>query len=361
MADEKYSNIVNLVFNQPWAILPSVYTTITDLIAFRAAGGILTDEEIQERIGYAAYEAASPNRSRRSQAVAVIPLRGVMAQRMNLMEAMSGGVSTEIFGKVFSDAVANPEIGGIVIDVDSPGGSVFGVQELANTIFSARGTKPIVAIANSMMASAAYWVASQADEIIITPGGQAGSIGVFTAHNDMSAMLEAEGQHVTLISAGKKKVDGNPFEPLSEDAKADLQSRVNSYYTDFTGAVARGRGAKPDEVRNGFGEGAAVGAAEAVRVGLADRIGTLDMAIQRAGGRQGFQAVATDGELVTLTPEPGTEIAWQVGSRYFDPLSEKEYLMTANGCEEVDGADEKAAAESVDDTEIRERRLRLSE
>ncbi len=283
----KYQHIVNAVYNQPWALLPSMYSTIMDLIAFRAAGNILTEEQIQERIG-----AATPRSQTRSGAVAVLPLFGVMSQRMNMMSAMSGGTSTELFGKMFKDAVNDPGISGIVMDIDSPGGSVFGVQELAQTIMDARGTKPIIAFANSMAASAAFWVASAADEIVVTPSGQVGSIGVLTAHSDLSVALDAAGEKITLISAGKKKVDANPTEPLSAEAKADLQATVDTYYTSFVGAVAKGRGVSPADVRGGFGEGGMVGAAEAVKLNMADRVGTLETAISRAAGRgrEGFAA-----------------------------------------------------------------------
>ncbi len=296
----KYEHVVNAVYNQPWAVLPSMYSTLLDLIAFRAAGNVLTEEEIQERIG-----AVAPRGQSRSGAVAVLPLGGVMSQRMNMMSAMSGGTSTELFGKMFNDAVNDPAISGIVMDIDSPGGSVFGVQELAQTIMDARGTKPIIAFANSMAASAAFWVAAAADEIVVTPGGQVGSIGVLTAHSDLSVALEAAGEKITLISAGKKKVDANPIEPLSPEAKVDLQATVDTYYASFVGAVARGRGVTPSAVRDGFGQGGMVGAVEAVKEKMADRIGTLETAISRAAGRgrEGFAATSGFHQVGETTPK----------------------------------------------------------
>jgi len=276
----KYENVANLVYNQPWAIHPAKYAILLELIDFRARGGMLTKEEIQARIRAAQHPTQSL-----SGAVAVLPLFGVMAQRMNMMSAISGGTSTEMFGTMFKDAVADSSIGGIVINIDSPGGSVFGVQELWQTIMDARGQKPIIAFANSMAASAAYWIATAADEIVVTPGGMVGSIGVLTSHSDISAYLEAVGEKVTLISAGEKKVDGNPFEPLSDEARADLQKSVDIYYASFVGAVAKGRGVTPAAVRNGFGEGGMVGGAEAVTLGMANRVGTLDVAVARAGSK----------------------------------------------------------------------------
>ena len=146
-----YDLIVRAVREQPWAILPSYLAIITDLLAMRAAGHKLTEEEIQARIGAAARPA-----SRASGAVAVIPVFGVITQRANLMSAMSGGVSIELLSKSIREALNSPEVGSIVLDIDSPGGGVFGVQELAEEIRAGREQKPIVAVANSLAASAAY-------------------------------------------------------------------------------------------------------------------------------------------------------------------------------------------------------------
>ena len=278
----RYEHLAQAVFNEPWAIKPEMYATICELVRFRVNGGQLTAEEIEDRIG------AAPTRrgAARNGAVAVLPLYGIVAQRVNLMMNMSGGTSTELFGKAFREAVNDPSIGAIVIDVDSPGGSVFGITELWQTIMDARGSKPIVAVVDSLAASAAYWIASAADEIVITPGGEVGAIGVLTAHEDLSGAQEQAGVKMTLISAGKKKVLGNPFEPLSDEARASIQEKVDAYYSMFVNSVARGRGVPLSEVRSGFGEGATVLAADAVRLKMADRIGTLDSTIGRLIGRQ---------------------------------------------------------------------------
>jgi len=279
----KYEQIVQAVYHQPWAILPEAYATILELVRFRAEGNRLSKDEIQARIEAALQDRPErESRGNRGKAIAVLPLYGVISQRMNLMMAMSGGTSTEQFGTAFKAAVADPAIGGIVIDIDSPGGAVVGVQELWQTIMSARGQKPIVAFANSLAASGAYWIATAADEIVVTPGGDVGSIGVLTAHTDSSARLEQEGESVTLISAGKKKADLSPFGPLSARALTDLQERVDEIYGTFVGAVAKGRGTTAGVVRAGFGEGGLVGAKSAVRDNMADRIGTMDLALERA-------------------------------------------------------------------------------
>lgn len=287
----KYEHIVDAVFHQPWAILPSVYATICELVKFRSDGHFYSQDEIQERIG------AAPVRSgvARNGAVAVLTLYGVVAQRMNLMNAMSGGTSTQQFAQQFRSALNDPQVSAIVIDVDSPGGSVFGVQELASEIYQARGQKPIVAVADSLMASAAYWIGTAADELVVTPSGEVGSIGVIAQHVDVSREQEAAGITNTLITAGKYKGEGNPYQPLEDEARQYLQQRVDQYYGMFVQAVARHRGASVSDVRSGFGQGRTVGSQEAVRLGMADRIATLDQTIARllgsGGGRNGSKAL----------------------------------------------------------------------
>jgi ClpP class serine protease len=140
----------------------------------------------------------------------------------------------------------------------------------------------VIAFANPMAASAAYWIGSQADELVVTPSGEVGSIGVLALHEDWSRAYDAAGVTPTFISAGKYKTDGNELEPLGEDAKAAIQARVDDYYSTFVKAVSRGRGIGAGEVRSGFGQGRLVGAAEAVKLGMADREGTLEDAISRA-------------------------------------------------------------------------------
>lgn len=234
--------------------------------------------------------------ARQAGAVAVLPMMGPISQRADLWSMLFGGTSTECFGAMFAQAVADPNVAAIVINVDSPGGTVSGVPELAAQINAARGTKPIVAVANGMAASAAYWLASQADEIVVTPSGEVGSIGVFCAHFDESGALEQAGVKPTLISAGKYKVEGNPFGPLTDEALASIQSRVDDLYAMFTSDVAKARAMPVDRVRGrAFGEGRMLGAKRSVNSGMADRVGTLSETIGRLSTPQGRRTVRTAG------------------------------------------------------------------
>ena len=315
MRDRRYQRILTAVATQAWALRPETLVAMREVLERRIAGERLSDEEIGERIGaepggaqFTARErnaaADAAGRDARRAGLAVLPLRGVIAHRAEAFDDVSGprGTSTEVFGRQLREQLANPDVGGVVIDVDSPGGTVEGVQELAQIIFDARGDKPIVAVANAQAASAAYWIASQADELVVTPSGEVGSIGVWTAHVDISAKLEELGEDVTLIFAGAHKVDGNPFEPLGEEARADLQASVDAVYGTFLKDVARGRGLSQAVVARDFGQGRMLMARQALAAGMVDRIETLEAAIVRTmrGGRPGNKRGARSASAGTL-------------------------------------------------------------
>ena len=280
----KYSHICQYVAETPWAIAPSKMAELLSVLAFRAAGGIWTAEEIQARIG----SASTPAQPRQGDSVAVIPVHGVIAHRMGAFDDSSGGTSTERIGKMVAAAHADSSIGTILLDINSPGGTVPGVQELASEMFVARGrgTKKVIAHVNACACSAAYWIASQADEIVSTPSGTTGSIGVFAVHQDLSKALEITGNNVTLISAGKYKLEANIFQPLSDEAKAVIQARVDEAYSQFVKDGARGRGVSVADVKGGYGEGRALTAKDAKAAGLIDRIETFDATLSRLVGRR---------------------------------------------------------------------------
>ena len=273
------SRILSAFRSTPWAILPEKLALIAELLESHERGVRYTADEIRERIG----AAASRPQARREGAVAVLPIRGTISRRAGLLTDASGGTSVDSITSSLRAAVADPQVKAIVLDVDSPGGSVQGVPELASEILAARDSKWITAIANDMAASAAYWIASACSEVVVTPSGEVGSIGVFCAHADYSAAYEAAGVKNTLIRAGKYKAEANPWEPLTDDARAAIQSTVDDYYSMFVAAVAKGRGTTPAAVRGGYGEGRILTAKAAVSEGLADRIATLDDVLQRLG------------------------------------------------------------------------------
>ena len=269
----------------PWALMPERLQTMAGVLTRWSAGEPPTDEtmfQIQsERVlrdtrkQMAAANAGS--------GIAVLPLYGVVTQRGNMVDDISGpgSTSTQQFTSALRQVLADDTVGQILIDIDSPGGSVYGVAELASEIVKARAQKPVVAVANSLAASAAYWIGCSASEFYVTPGGEVGSIGVWQAHFDYSKALEEEGVKTTLISAGKFKVEGNPYVPLDPEAQAFMQSRVDDYYNAFIQAVAVGRGVTVDVVRNGMGEGRVLGADAALAQRMVDGIASFDDVLAR--------------------------------------------------------------------------------
>jgi signal peptide peptidase SppA len=264
----------------PWALMPERLNALTAVIgrwSRREPAGeevlsmVLADRDARASKRQTAQAAGSDG-------IAVLPLYGVITQRGNMVDDASGSgtTSTQRFSAALRQALSDDTVGQILIDIDSPGGSVYGVAELADQIQSARSQKPVVAIANSLAASAAYWLGCAAGEFYVTPGGEVGSIGVWQAHFDYSQALSADGVVPTLISAGKYKVEGNPYQPLDDEARGFMQSRVDDYYGAFTKAVAKGRGLPVASVRDGLGQGRVLGADAAVEQKMVDGISTFD-------------------------------------------------------------------------------------
>lgn len=268
----------------PWALDFDTLEALSALLERASRGDRLTESELRasveakaDRPSYAAVGA--------KENVAVVPITGLIAHRAHMVNDICGpgGTSTEALDAAIRAAVDDPTIRSIVLDVDSPGGSVFGVHEVADTIFAARSKKPIAAVANSTASSAAYWIASAAHELYVIPSGEVGSIGVFGKHVDTSKADEAAGKVTTVISAGKYKAEGEG--PLSTDAKAAIQARVDAYYTQFVRSVAKHRGVAVDAVRNGYGEGRTLGAQAALAAGMVDGIETLPNVISKYARR----------------------------------------------------------------------------
>jgi signal peptide peptidase SppA len=277
---KRYDHIVNYVRGHAWAILPETLQTIAEVVQVHVKMGALSAEEVEERLA-AGRGAQGPRDGKRTGVTAVIPIYGVIMPRANLMSELSGATSVEGLRSDFRAAMADPDVARIVFDVDSPGGSVEGIEELGEEIRAARGQKPMTAVANYLMASAAYWLASQADEIVASPSSLVGSIGVYAVHQDWSGAYEQAGVKPTLIKAGKYKAEGIDFEPLSDDAIAHFQESVDDSYDAFVGAVSKGRGVPAATVRSGYGEGRALTARRAKAEGLVDRIDTLEGSFSR--------------------------------------------------------------------------------
>jgi capsid assembly protease len=254
----------------------------------------------------AATAAATAARSRPSgPSVAVLPLTGIITPAGGLLALLTGGHPAGLAGfrAQLAQAVADPNVGSVVLDIDSPGGLTDGTPETAALVRAAREHKPITAVANTTMGSAAYWIGSQADQIVASPSARVGSVGVYQVHTDSSGADEQQGRTITIVSAGAHKVDGNPHEALSDDGHNAMQRDVDDFYSMFVSDVARGRGvALPAFDGSAFGGGDAPIGARAVAAGLADRVGTLDEVLTAAGmsARVGVHARTEQQTLATV-------------------------------------------------------------
>jgi signal peptide peptidase SppA len=274
----KYSRIMTAVHETPWAILPAKLAEIRAFLELKAGGADVPDDEIAQIVA-----AKRTDVAQMVGRVAVLPCMGVISQRCGLIEQASGGVSTEQLGQAIDTLVADKQVKAIVMAFDSPGGSVFGVSELAAKIRSARDQKEIVGFVDSMAASAAYWLCSQCTSICCTPGGQVGSIGVLCVHEDQTKALEIAGIKATIITSAPYKAEGYPEIPLDQTALDEMQSKVNAYHAMFVDDIATGRNTTASKVNKNFGQGRMSMAEAAKDAGMIDRIGTLDAVLKRLG------------------------------------------------------------------------------
>jgi signal peptide peptidase SppA len=274
-AGRRYEHVLRVVGSRAWALEESMLALIVDVLAFRAYGGRLTADELDGRLAGARRTVTTSA----PQGVARIPISGVIVPKASAFGDISGGTSVESMRDQLNQAVASPQVGSIILDVDSPGGMVDGIPELAADIRDARKQKPVIAVANTEAMSAAYWLASQADRFFASPSARVGSIGVLSTHEDRSVKAEHDGIKTTIIHAGKFKAEGSPFAPLSEGAKAHLQALVDSMYAMFLKDVSLGRGVKASAVEDNFGQGRFFDAQGALDRGMIDGIATIDEVI----------------------------------------------------------------------------------
>jgi signal peptide peptidase SppA len=255
--------------NEPWAITESALQTILD-IALRQNE---TPEAVAAKLGR---ELRNTHTVIERDGVAVIPVVGPLFRYANLFTQISGATSYEILARDFTEAVNNPDIHSIILDIDSPGGEVNGVSELAEMIHATRGSKPIVAYASGDAASGAYWIAAAADEIVASATSALGSIGVVGVFHKRGKDHEAQSAIEIVSSQSPHK----RLDPETDAGFSRLQIRINNMAQVFLEQVAAYRGQSTDYVQNTFGGGDVLIGAAAVNVGLADRLGSLEGLIQ---------------------------------------------------------------------------------
>lgn len=295
MASRAYSRagIIARLFGQPLAVMPQTAAHVLGAIGPRLdvgqlfvadRGALLGIDELRALAGaeVARIEAASSMEllsgstpaSRLSfvhNRVAHIPLRGeLVAENDGAIQPSSGftgydGVRAQVLA-----ADNDPKVGGLLLDVNSPGGEVSDLFELAAFLMARRGTKPMRAVIRNCGTSAAYTIACCADHVTLHPLGLAGSNGVITMHADFSKQLESDGVAVTLITSGAHKADGNLFEPLPPDVRARIQTMIDTSAARLFAHVAAARGMSADQIE--AQQAQVFMGEEAVKAGLVDSI-----------------------------------------------------------------------------------------
>jgi signal peptide peptidase SppA len=278
--------------------LPTSKAYLLEARAFGRAREIIEKVHADPAKARAAEQASPPRRTAAKTGpdggtggVAVLGLYGMLEYGQSLLGWLMGGTDLRVFADQLQTALYAADVKAILLHVDSPGGGSEGVEETADLIRMARGSKPIVAAIDPMCASAAYWIASAADEIAITPSGEAGSIGVFCMHMDYSEALATEGVRPTIIRQPVNKAAGNPYEPLSDAATAWMQDLCDQLYDKFVAAVATGRDVSKATVEARFGGGLTLLADDAKQAGMVDRVEPVQVTMARLLGRvQGGKA-----------------------------------------------------------------------
>jgi len=279
------ARIIDALIHSHWAILPAKLDMILSVVHAHMNGKMRVTQ-IQATAEREAREAARQSGSPGGGGkfgIGVIPIHGTIFPRGSEMSDVSGVTTTEAIRGQLADFMDNDRVDAIILDIDSPGGVVQGVPETAEAIFEARKDKQIIAQVWDMAASAGYWIASQASEIVVTPSGEVGSVGVFAVHRDESQRLANEGIKIEILRSTKSphKAEMNPIEPMTDEARVHEIQELDAIYDEFVDAVARGRGVTTSAVQEKFGQGRLVRAADAINSGMADRAGTFAYTVKR--------------------------------------------------------------------------------
>lgn len=221
--------------------------------------------------------------------VAVIPITGPIFRYANMMTEISGATSLQVLARDFSTALGNPDVSSILLEIDSPGGMASGIGEFADMVYQARGVKPIKAYVSDMGASAAYWIASAAGEIITAPSAELGSIGVVMAIRDSREAETRAG--LRTIEVVSSQSPNKRLDPITDEGRAAVQTRVDQLASIFVAAVARNRGVTAEAVVADMGAGGIRMGASAVAARLSDRLGSFEAVVAElaAGRRSSFR------------------------------------------------------------------------
>ncbi|WP_374698717.1 S49 family peptidase [Wolbachia endosymbiont (group B) of Limnophora tigrina] len=203
----------------------------------------------------------------------IIPIHGILTKKSETFDDIFGMTSYNQIEAQITQAIEDSDIETILLDIDSPGGEVNGVFDLADFIYSVRGKKRIIAIANDDAYSAAYAIASSAEKVFVSRTSGVGSIGVIASHIDQSGFNEKQGIKYTTIFAGSRKNDLNPHKPINSEGLESLREEIDRLYEMFVQLIARNRNLSIEAIKST--EAGLYFGKNAVDNGLADGITIL--------------------------------------------------------------------------------------
>lgn len=268
-------HLASRIFGTPLLIHPRKLDVILSVLGPRL--GVAMSDDSQQLIKHLAAQAPPANPTSLTSNIAVISVSGTLVRRAAAVDAASGLTSYSAISAQLAQAVRDPAVNAILLDIDSPGGEAGGAFDLADQIVAARQIKPIWAVANDDAFSAAYAIASAATRVYVTRTGGVGSVGVIALHVDQSQRDAMSGLRYTAVYAGDRKNDMSPHAPLSTDAAQALQAEVDRLYGLFVSTVAVNRNLSAQDVQDT--EAGLYFAQGAIDAGLADVVGTLDDAL----------------------------------------------------------------------------------
>ena len=241
-------NVLEYLQQTAWALEPGVMQRMLSVFGRRMNGVRLSDDEVRVVTGRGPADRGRPSDSAGYQVAgsdAIVPITGILAKHSRMVNGTSQprGTSLVAIEEDLSRALGDPAVRRIVLRIDSPGGSVEGLCDAGDRIWQASQQKPVDAVIEEIGASAAYWLASQANRVYANQSARVGSIGVYTVIADTSGVAEKMGVRFHLVASGRHKGVGTPGIPIDDDHLAAIASEVGDYYEMFKRAVSRGRGA----------------------------------------------------------------------------------------------------------------------
>lgn len=352
-----HQHLAARVFNQPLLLEPAYARVFFSVLSERfgterlidtATGQALAGDELRQlALGWSEERPAMRKAYSVERGIAVLPVSGTLVHKYGYLQPVSGMTGYDGIAKRLQQALADPAVKGILLDIDSSGGEVSGAFDTADLIARAREKKPVWALASDTACSAAYLLASACSRRLITQTSIVGSIGVVVAHRSVEKALEMAGVDITLIFAGSHKVDGNPYKQLPDDVRDQVQNSINSTREQFAQKVAIYTGLKKSRVL--ATEAATYTGREAMSAGLADEIVNYGDAIEMMANalqpKMELFMTTTTAPLESAAnaniPEPALT-AEQISATAAS--NELARVMSIIGCEEAKGREDQARA-----------------